>query len=79
MDYVVLDRYFPGIETPYCVHGRSMCIACGHVVLLGSKTYQAVKNDGCLPICIECANVYAPPQCKPVTRFKDHLRSDGPH
>lgn len=79
---VVLDRVddLPQADTPYCVHGRALCVAgCGHWVWLGDRTHDLVASGRCAPLCRPCANRLVPAGARTAGKAADHRRSDGPH
>lgn len=81
MDYVVLDRIaeLPQDQTPYCVHGRTVCSLCKNWCWLGDRTYQLLAGGEAMPLCKQCANAHIPRDRVPATNVGDHRRADGPH
>lgn len=78
VDVVVLDRVadVAQADTPYCVHGRACCVACGAWCWLGDRTHDLVTAGGYAPLCTRCGRGYG------VTaddHAGDHRRADGPH
>lgn len=78
---VVLDRVvdIAQQDTPYCVHGRTTCVSCGHWCWLGDRTHDLVLSGGCAPMCQPCATRYLPPGVTRSSNVGDHRRADGPH
>lgn len=79
---IVLDRvsdFAKGAVPEYCTHGYAECVACAEMCFLGHATEGVVVSGEALPICKQCAIRNVPPDTKPVTRYEDHLRKDGPH
>jgi hypothetical protein len=76
MSYVTLDRVDPDSLPPYCVHGRTTCVVCGHWCWLGDKTYEVVHSGQCQPVCLLCARKGGTGL---TGHIEDHRRADGPH
>lgn len=77
-EVVILDRIEPKITPPYCIHGRTQCIACHEWCWLGSETLKLVLEGEALPLCMVCALKYAKPEMC-IGHTTDHRRADGPH
>lgn len=75
---VVVDRIEPGVQPPYCTHGRATCRWCGDWCWLGTATYDQVAHQGTAPICHPCAAVHLRASER-VGHVADHQRVDGPH
>lgn len=76
---VVVDRSHPAGLPPYCVHGETFCVRCGHSCWLGDETIKVVKA-GVAPLCHECAVALRDqgviPPGVPQRHVEDHR---GPH
>jgi hypothetical protein len=84
MTIVVLDRVEPGVEPPYCTHGKVTCYGpCGEWLWLGSESYKLVRSGEVAGICQPCAAAWFDKlgwrRPKPARNVNDHRREDGPH